>query len=95
MLRHGVLIAAGVGLITIVAWLCLRPFLWIFGQPPEVVTAARVYLLLFASSLAPALVAHACKQFCEALNRAWIPNGILLGGVLLNILLNWIFIFSG
>ena len=42
----------------------------------------------------PALVAHACKQFSEALNHPWPPTFILLGGVLLNVLLNWILIYG-
>jgi MATE family multidrug resistance protein len=44
--------------------------------------------------MVPALVAHAAKQFSEALNRAWVPNLILFAGVLLNVFFNWILIYG-
>jgi MATE family multidrug resistance protein len=59
-----------------------------------VVAAAQTYLLLTAWSLVPVMISHALKQFCEAVARPWPPTLILLGGVLLNIFLNWLFIFG-
>lgn len=94
VLRHGLFLALLTGLATAVLLTFLRPALGFFGQPPEVVQAARPYLVLFGWSMLPALVAHACKQYCEALNRPWFPNWLLLGAVLLNILLNWILIYG-
>lgn len=94
ILRNGLLVAAVVGLLIVAGMFLLRPFLHLLGQPPEVVQAAWTYLIVFAWSLVPALVAHAAKQFSEALNRAWVPNCILFGGVLLNVLFNWVFIYG-
>ena len=94
VIRHGLLIAVGVGTLTLAGIFFLRPQLHRFGQPSEVVAASGTYLLLFGASLLPALVAHACKQFAEALNRPWIPNLILLGGVALTVLLNWVLIYG-
>jgi len=94
ILRHGLLVATLTGILTVVGAVCVRPHLHRFGQPPEVAAAAGPYLTLFGCSLLPALLAHACKQFSEALNCPWIPNLILLGGVLLNVLLNWILIYG-
>src|SRR5262245_50392124 len=37
VLRHGLLVAAGAGVLTAASLACLRPFLDWFGQPPEVV----------------------------------------------------------
>jgi multidrug resistance protein, MATE family len=39
-------------------------------------------------------VGHGCKQFAEALKHPWVPTFVLLGGVLLNVLLNWVLIFG-
>ncbi|HIG29593.1 MAG TPA: MATE family efflux transporter, partial [Verrucomicrobiales bacterium] len=64
------------------------------GQPQEVVNAAGLYLILFGSSILPALVTQAGKAYSEALNHPWEPTLILLGGVTLNIFLNWIFIYG-
>src|SRR5262245_53445598 len=92
--RHGLIVAAGAGILTVGVLVGLRPFLHWFGQPPEVVAASGTYLVLFGASMLPALVAHGCKQFSEALNQPWAPTFILLGGVLLNVLLNWILIYG-
>lgn len=94
VLRHGLAVAAGTGAFAAVSLACLHPFLDRFGQPPEVVAAAGTYLVLFGASLLPAVVAQACKQYSESLNRPWMPTFILLGGVLLNVLLNWILIYG-
>jgi Na+-driven multidrug efflux pump len=39
-------------------------------------------------------VTGTAKNFCEALARPWPPFWIMLGGVLLNVLLNWILIYG-
>jgi MATE family multidrug resistance protein len=92
--RHGLVLALGAGLATVGVVAGLRPCLRFFGQPPEVVAASGAYLLLFGGSMLPMMVAHACKQYAEALNHPWPPTVILLGSVLLNVLLNWVFIYG-
>lgn len=94
VLRHGLVLAGAAGLITAIGLVCLRPWLHLFGQSPDVVAAAGNFLVLYGVSLLPALVAHGCKQFSEALNHPWVPNFILLGCVLLNAVLNWILIYG-
>ena len=77
--------------------LVFMAFRWILpflGQPPEVVDAAGGYLWYLAPSLLPMLVGLTGKQFCEALNHPWIPTLLMIGGVLLNILLNWMLIYG-
>lgn len=93
-LRHGLIISVIMGLLAMLSMFALHPFLDRFGQPAEVVVAADKYLLLFGASLFPALVAHGCKQFAEALKHPWAPTFVMLGGVLLNVLLNWILIYG-
>lgn len=94
VLRHGLVMATAAGAVTALSLAALRPHLHRFGQPPEVVEAAGPYLILFGASLFPALVGHGLKQFSEAMNRPWAPNFIMLGGVLLNVFLNWILIYG-
>lgn len=93
-LRHGLVIATGVGGLAALSMFALHPFLNRLGQPTEVVVAADKFLFLFGTSLLPALVGHGCKQFAEALKHPWVPTFVLLGGVLLNVLLNWVLIFG-
>ncbi len=92
--RHGLIVSVAMGLLAALSMFALHPFLNRLGQPPEVVAAAGKFLLLFGASLLPALVGHGCKQFSEALKHPWVPTFILLGGVLLNVLLNWVLIFG-
>ena len=94
MLWHGLFIATLFGLALAIGAAFFRPLLGMFGQPDEVVQASGTYFLLFSWSMVPALFAHGCKQFSEALNKAWAPNFILLGGVLVNVWLNWILIYG-
>jgi multidrug resistance protein, MATE family len=94
VLRHGLVVAVLMGVFTAVTAAGLGPFLHLFGQPVEVITESRGYLILFGASVLPALVFHAGKQFCEALNRPWVPAMIMLGGVVLNVLLNWVLIYG-
>ncbi|HYE30773.1 MAG TPA: MATE family efflux transporter [Methylomirabilota bacterium] len=93
-LRNGLLLATLTGVVFALGAHLALPYLGVFRQDPAVVEAARLYFVLFAWSMVPALIAHAAKQFCEALNEAWIPNGILFGGVLLNVVFNWALIYG-
>jgi MATE family multidrug resistance protein len=45
-------------------------------------------------SLLPTLAYQVLRQFYEAVSRPWLPMAIVLGGVLLNVFLNWILIYG-
>jgi multidrug resistance protein, MATE family len=94
VLRHGLIVSTGMGLLAAVSVFALHPFLGRLGQPPEVVAQSDVYLFLFGASLLPALVAQGCKQFSDALKHPWVPTFIMLGGVLLTVSLNWVLIYG-
>jgi MATE family multidrug resistance protein len=93
-LRHGLMLSLVCGTATGLAFWMGRSHLAWLRQPPEVLAEAQVYLLLVGWSMLPTLFSHSLKQFSEALTRVWPPMYILLGGVLLNILLNWMWIFG-
>lgn len=93
-LRHGTWLALGYGLVVVGLILSTFPWLGHFGQPEEVVEAVPRYLALAAISMVPAMVSMGWKNYGDALNRPWVPFWILLVGVALNILLNWIFIYG-
>ncbi|MFT3869619.1 MAG: MATE family efflux transporter [Nibricoccus sp.] len=93
-LRHGLAVATGCGLATALLMEFLGTQLHRFGQPVEVVEAAQPFFSLIAASLIPALMFQAFRQFSESLGRPWLPMGIMLGGVLLNVVLNWILIYG-
>jgi MATE family multidrug resistance protein len=94
VLRHGLVMSGIAGLLAMLSMFALHPFLGHLGQAPEVVAAAGKYLLIFGASLVPALIAHGGKQFSDALNHPWGPTFVMLGGVALNVFLNWLFIYG-
>lgn len=92
--RHGLYLGAALGLALAAAGLLFTPFLDRLGQPPEVAARTARYFQIVMLSLVPALASIALKNHADALNRPWPPFWIFLGGVALNILLNWILIFG-
>ena len=70
------------------------PLLDQFGQEPEVVTCARPYYILIVLSIVPFLLFCFSKQFLEGLGNTLVAMLITLGCNLLNIALNWVFIFG-
>jgi len=93
-LRNGLLIALVVGLLTVVVALAVIPFLGYFGQEPDVANAAGHYFLIVAASMIPAIGCMAVKNHADAMNHPWPAFWIMLGGVALNVLLNWILIWG-
>lgn len=70
------------------------PFLDIFGQDPAVTDCAKPYFTLIVLSIIPFLYFNLFKQFLEGLGNTFVAMIITLGCNLLNIGLNWIFIFG-
>jgi MATE family multidrug resistance protein len=93
-LRHGRALALGVGLAAFGGMLVLSTQLHRFGQPPEVVAIVQPFYLLIAGSIVFALFFQVQRQFAESLGRPWVPMGIMLADVVLNAVLNWVFVFG-
>ena len=70
------------------------PYLDAFGQEPEVVACARPYYILIVLSIIPFMLFCLFKQFLEGLGNTAVAMVITLGCNLLNIGLNWVFIFG-
>ncbi|PTY06411.1 MATE family efflux transporter [Opitutaceae bacterium EW11] len=94
VLRHGVFIATIFSLLEMLVLAIVGMQLHRFGQPPEVIAEAGPYYALIVASLLPALVFQAFRQYAESLGRPWIPMAIMSAGVLLNVFLNWVFIYG-
>jgi MATE family multidrug resistance protein len=92
--RHGTWLALGYGLLVVVGFALLLPWLHLFGQDAEVAAATPTYLLILAASLVPALLSIAWKNHSDALGHPWPAFWIFLYGVLLNIGLNWLWIYG-
>ena len=70
------------------------PYLDAFGQEPEVVSCARTYYILIVISIVPFLLFCFSRQFLEGLGNTFVAMMITIGCNLLNIGLNWVFIFG-
>lgn len=93
-LRHGFYLTLALGALTLLGTVAVLPFLGIFRQDPVVIDAVPTYLLLVAASMVPAMATMAWKNHADAMNRPWPAFWISMGGVVLNILLNWLLIFG-
>lgn len=94
VLRHGLTVSLlyGVGCVLVFAALAKHILPW-FG-PPEIAAAAEPYAVLLIMSLVPALVLQNLRGFAEAQNRPWLPFVNIAVGVVLNVVLNFGFIYG-
>jgi MATE family multidrug resistance protein len=93
-LRHGLVLALASAVVEVGLIVLLGFHLEWFRQPPEVLAAVNPFFMLLGLSLVPALTYLALRQFAESMGRPWVPMLVILGGVLLNVLLNWVFIYG-
>lgn len=93
-IRHGLALTALVAICTIALMAGNSLFLDRYGQESSVVDASREYYWLIVLSLFPALFYHCLKSVWEGLGWSQIPMMVLLGGIGLNIVLNWLLIFG-
>jgi MATE family multidrug resistance protein len=82
------------GLLTVLFAFALLPVMSWFGQKEEVIEAAPVYFMILAVSMIPGMACMAVKNFSDAMNRPWPAFWVMLGGVVLNVFLNWVFIYG-
>ena len=94
VLRHGLAITGVAGLGLVVITFIVGTQLARFGQPPEVAAEARPFFLLCGVSMLPVMLSMTFKQFSEALHHPLPPMLMLMGGVLLNVFLNWVLIYG-
>ncbi len=93
-LGAGFVIALIMGLAVALTAHAVVPRLGVFGQPQEVQRAMGTYFLISAWSVIPVYLTTAAKDYCEALGRPWVPFWTVIGGVGLNIALNWVLIYG-
>ena len=94
LLANGLVFTLIVTLLALVLLVPCIPILHLFGQEPEVVLCARPYYTLIVLSIVPFLFFCLCKQFLEGIGNTTVAMVITVGCNLLNIFLNWIFIFG-
>ena len=93
-LANGLIFTALMSLFSLILLAPCIGFLDAFGQEPEVVTCAKPYYILIVLSIVPFLLFTFSKQFLEGLGNTNIAMLITIGCNILNILLNWLFIYG-
>ncbi|MBR1774121.1 MAG: MATE family efflux transporter [Bacteroidales bacterium] len=81
-------------LLLVAVLLGLLPFLHLFGQPTEVINECKSYYVIVALSFIPMLWFLTFKQFLEGIDNTKAAMIITISANVLNIFLNWVFIFG-
>jgi MATE family multidrug resistance protein len=93
-LRHGLIVSIMIGLFLALVYCALSARLEWFRQPEEVTMVSPSYLRWLALSFIPMVPMLTLKSFSEALNNPWPVLWLMLGTVVLNVGLNYVFIFG-
>lgn len=102
LFQNGIVYSLFIGVVASVAALLLRPFIsvlgvWMSGAGDDVRAVSDMalpYYDMLVWSIMPLMVFLAVKQFLEGIGNTKVAMWITLAGNLLNIFLNWVFIFG-
>lgn len=92
LLRHSVVVAAGLGAVMIASLYALLPNLKIFGQTPEVLKMGAAFFEITIWSILPSLIYQAYKQFTDGIGKTKVAMSVMIFGVVFNIAGNYILI---
>lgn len=93
-LRHGLYLAFALGILTVLGALVLLPYLHLFDQDPRATAIMPVFFIIYAISSIPELMTMCMRNQANALNKPWPAFWIIIGGVLINIVFNYLLIFG-
>ncbi|WP_413291086.1 MATE family efflux transporter [Bdellovibrio sp. HCB337] len=92
LLRHSVVAAVLISVITMAGLWVMMPLMGFMGQTAEVVKLSMGFAPYLILSLLPSLLYQAYKQFTDGIGRVKVGMYVMIVCVLLNILGNWLFI---
>ena len=93
-LKHAIILFTLLGGLFVTLQIGTERLLYHMGQPVEVVDAALPYYRLMAYSLLPMMLFSAFKNFLDGVGNTVVPMVIMMLCNLLNIGLNWVFIYG-
>lgn len=94
ILFQGIWVVIILGLFCGILFECNSSLLKYLKQDPEVLQSSYSYMSWMIWGMVPALIFQCIKNFLEAQGSTWMPLAVLGCGVLLNIILNSIFIYG-
>ena len=92
--KHGLVVCLVTGVLLSFLGIGLLPVLPYFGQPESVVELSAPYILVLASSWVPLMLFQSYRQFTEGLSLTKQAMYISLIGNLINVGLNYLFIYG-
>jgi len=92
--RHGFVINFLVSLFLVLGVMAGSNLLFHLDQPDEVVNQAVPYLEIITFSLIPTLIFQSFRQFSDGLSLTYLSLYIIIAANLLNVLLNYTFIYG-
>lgn len=92
--KHGLFLCTVLGVILFLMVYFAKPLMYFMKQPLEVVHLATLYLEVVAVSLVPLIMFQGFKQFSDGLSMTKYPMYATIIGNIINIGLNYIFIFG-
>ncbi len=93
-LQNGFLMNTGLGVILAILGFTASFFLDYFGQEPAVADEAKSYLQIMSGSIFLVTLFQTFRQFSEGLSDTKSPMVVSIVANLLNVFLNWVFIFG-
>ncbi|HEY8175607.1 MAG TPA: MATE family efflux transporter [Gemmatimonadaceae bacterium] len=93
-IQRGLLLALGLGVLSVVPMLPAASLLRLFRQPPEVIPSVATYVHISAAGLVPFLVFVVLRQTLQAIARLAPIVVTIIAANVLNAVLNWVLIFG-
>lgn len=94
ILRNGLVLGFGAGLLGAACMAAVWPLLPLLGQPPEVLAAMPAYFAAIAAVMVPFATLTVFKSAFEAVGRPWLGTGFAFLAVVINVPLNYALIWG-
>lgn len=94
ILRHGMLLALGIGVVTAALTHAAAQFLPLLGSSPEVTAETHDFFVIMAWAMVPGLAFHALRGHRDSQHQPWISLAWLAAGILANVFFNWLWMFG-
>jgi MATE family multidrug resistance protein len=94
ILRHGMVLALTIGVVTAALTHWAAQFLPLLDSSPEVTAETHDFFVIMAWAMVPGLAFHALRGHRDSQHQPWISLAWLAAGILANIFLNWLWMFG-
>ena len=94
ILRHGMVLALAIGVVTAALTHAAAQFLPLLGSSPEVTAETHDFFVIMAWAMVPGLAFHALRGHRDSQHQPWISLAWLAAGILANVFFNWLWMFG-